>query len=369
MIEFTKEEKEIINLLIDKKQLFVLFKMPGHSKIHFRMQSVGDPELFYDLADLNSKSGFVIAPFDISRSYPAVLLKPDTYKLPSKEELFKLESRYSNFNDGSTSISSSVLSASIHEEYEAYASTFELFKDELSKTSLQKLVLSRTSEHFYENLSVADAYEKACCSYPNGYVYLVYTPSTGLWMGSTPEILLKGDGSMWHTVALAGTQKHHEGVVVWDKKNQEEQAIVERYVKKQLEDFGVNPYVIGPKNIRAGKLLHLVSYFNFTMQENKNIGELLKSLHPTPAVCGLPKEEAFKFIVETESHDRKYYSGFIGDLLPAGETNIYVNLRCIHIEPSSYTLYAGGGILTSSEVDQEWEETVNKMDTIKSILN
>ena len=91
-------------------------------------------------------------------------------------------------------------------------------------------------------------------------------------------------------------------------------------------------------------------------------------LHPTPAVCGLPKEEAYRFIIDTENYDRSYYSGIIGWLAPEGDTTLYVNLRCMRIDKDTATLYAGGGILPTSEAESEWEETQHKMDTMRNIL-
>jgi isochorismate synthase len=95
---------------------------------------------------------------------------------------------------------------------------------------------------------------------------------------------------------------------------------------------------------------------------------LLQALHPTPAVSGLPKEEAFRFIEENEGYDRLYYSGFLGMLDAERETGIYVNLRCMHIAHDSLTLFAGGGLLASSSLEDEWEETEYKLKTMLDIL-
>jgi hypothetical protein len=113
----------------------------------------------------------------------------------------------------------------------------------------------------------------------------------------------------------------------------------------------------------------LRSDFNFPLPDNKKLGELLKRLHPTPAVCGLPKEETYRFIRENEGYDRSYYSGFIGWLAPEGKSDLYVNLRCMNILRGSFVLYAGGGILASSEIESEWLETEAKMQTMKRLIN
>jgi isochorismate synthase len=120
--------------------------------------------------------------------------------------------------------------------------------------------------------------------------------------------------------------------------------------------------------LKAGCLLHLKTDFSFEMNDNDKIGNLLETMHPTPAVCGFPKKEAMRIINESEGYDRKYYSGFIGPLSTKGTTNLFVNLRCMNIGQDFLTMYAGGGILPSSELDSEWEETKAKLQTMLSLI-
>ena len=110
------------------------------------------------------------------------------------------------------------------------------------------------------------------------------------------------------------------------------------------------------------------SDFHFSLPDVRKIGDVLKLLHPTPAVCGLPKEEAYRFILANEGYDRSYYSGFIGWLDPNGTTDLYVNLRCMNISPTTFTLYAGGGLLAASRLEDEWQETEDKLDTMRRLI-
>lgn len=81
----------------------------------------------------------------------------------------------------------------------------------------------------------------------------------------------------------------------------------------------------------------------------------------------IAKEEAYRFILDNEGYDRSYYSGFIGWLRPEGRTDLYVNLRCMNVKEDSLTLYAGGGLLASSELDDEFQETEKKMQTMQNL--
>ncbi|MFA7044036.1 MAG: chorismate-binding protein, partial [Bacteroidales bacterium] len=128
-------------------------------------------------------------------------------------------------------------------------------------------------------------------------------------------------------------------------------------------------YIIkGPFAYRAGMLIHLKTAFCFQMIDNGKIGDLLDMLHPTPAVCGYPKEEAYRLITEEEGYDRLYYSGFIGELALSGKTNLFVNLRCMQTGTKFLTLFAGGGLLSSSELESEWEETEAKLQTMLYLM-
>ena len=188
---------------------------------------------------------------------------------------------------------------------------------------------------------------------------------------SAPEARAEeGAQTDWHTVSLAGTMPMNgENMPTeWSTKNKEEQGFVSEYIRKAVKKFGSRLTEKGPYTARAGQLVHLKTDFHFTLKETQHLGDILQELHPTPAVCGLPKDETYRFILDTEGYDRSYYSGIIGWLAPREETTLYVNLRCMHIGKDTATLYAGGGILPTSEVDSEWEETQQKMNTMRNIL-
>jgi isochorismate synthase len=96
--------------------------------------------------------------------------------------------------------------------------------------------------------------------------------------------------------------------------------------------------------------------------------DLVKALHPTPAICGLPKEEALRFILENENYDRKYYAGFLGEWNKANQSDLFVNLRCLEVENEKVNLYVGCGITKDSNPEKEFIETENKSMTMRNIL-
>lgn len=97
--------------------------------------------------------------------------------------------------------------------------------------------------------------------------------------------------------------------------------------------------------------------------------KLINALHPTPAVCGLPKAVAEAFILQNENYDRSYYSGYLGELNLNERTSLFVNLRCVELENNLASIYVGGGITADSIPENEWEETVSKAEVMKKVLS
>ena len=368
---------KIIHRLIDcltrSNFSFALYRLPWTDECYFVMQTSNKIEKLSDITDLNGKKGFVIAPFCQSETLPLVLIQPDITAYDWEEITQSLTSlEYTDAILSCVTTSDSPHSALTEEErYDRYDAAFNRFMEPLKQKKFKKLVLSRPAFcPIEEGFSPLNTFIKACNAYPRMMIYLCHTPATGTWLGSTPEILLSGHAQNWNTVALAGTMpiSNNEETAEWSAKNQEEQALVAEYVRKIVKKHGRKMTEKGPYTARAGQLVHLKTDFHFQLKETGFLGDLLKELHPTPAVCGLPKAEAYQFIPENEGYERRYYSGFIGWLDPEGPTDIYVNLRCMEIRTNQAKLYAGGGILSSSEVRSEWEETGEKLKTMKNIL-
>lgn len=365
--------QNLLDCLTRSRLSFALYRRPWTDECYFVLQQSGDVEQLADIRELNKKKGFVMAPFLQSDHHPLIVIRPDITAYDWDEISEAISSLECADALLTCKNQTEKLSPFVSEETdkERYTQAFERFITPLQKKHFQKLVLSRSStKHINDDFSPLAAFVRACNNYPRMMIYLCHTPVSGTWVGSTPEILLSGHGKEWHTVALAGTMPMQNEVMPmdWDKKNQDEQGYVADYIRRIIKKFGNKMNEKGPYTARAGQLVHLKTDFYFLLKNTDNIGNLLQELHPTPAVCGLPKEDAFRFILENEGYDRSYYSGFIGWLDTEGHTDLYVNLRCMEIKPGETTLYAGGGILASSEIESEWTETGDKMNTMKSIL-
>lgn len=243
----------------------------------------------------------------------------------------------------------------------------------------QKVVPSRIKEvKLPADFDAVNNFVRLTEAYPRAFVFHTYIPEVGEWMGATPETLIEiENGNLFRTVSLAGTQKYHAGTdtsdIAWTQKDIEEQAMVSRYIincfkKIRLREFTEH----GPKTVIAGNLIHLKTTFEVDMQETGffNLGSvMLNLLHPTSAVCGMPKDAAATFISSHEPHERKFYSGFLGPVNNSQDTHVFVNLRCMEIFRGCAHLHAGAGVTEDSNPAKEWVETELKCNTLLNVID
>lgn len=340
---------------------FAVYRLPHEDHATLIQQTEGELVELVSCMELNGRTGFVVAPFQISKEQPIILIRPDKTETVSVPH-------------GSHSL---IASHSLHSSPDLhYSIDFANYHAQLDAGIFRKIVLARCAEERMEGeCSPMELFLCACQLYPRMFISLVSTARSGIWLTATPEILLEGDSREWRTIALAGTMRLEgdslsgEGeAATWSTKNIQEQRIVVTYITECLEQFTSDFHEEGPHTVRAANLVHLRSDFTFTLPDSLHIGELLHVLHPTPAVCGLPKRETFDFIIRNEHTPRRYYSGFMGMLDPDGETHLYVSLRCMSIEGDRCSLYAGGGLLKESTVEQEWQETEAKLETMRRCI-
>lgn len=241
----------------------------------------------------------------------------------------------------------------------------------MQERKVEKVVLSRIINVPLEQAFLPGIFETLCSKYPAAFVYLISDGQGLCWLGASPELLLEHDSGFSKTVALAGTQRIGiESVddLRWGEKEIEEQAMVSRFIRSVLDEHNVeNPSVSGPETSRAGGIAHLKTHFNWIGTFDSAM-KIAGQLHPTPAVCGLPRAEALDHINATELHKRAYYTGYLGLVIPQKQINLYVNLRCMQHLGQTACIYTGGGLTAASVAEDEWEETRAKAETLLHVF-
>lgn len=239
--------------------------------------------------------------------------------------------------------------------------------DAFSNTQTEKVVFSRILRASIENtMQVETILNRLSEHYGDkALVYALSSPELGTWVGATPEVMLQGNQGTYHTMSLAGTKK--DAASNWTPKEEREQQLVTDFMVEKLSQLEVKHLRIeGPTTFFTGAVYHLKTdiYFQAT---NEQLPHVLMDLNPTPAVCGIPRENALSLIRQYEPHNRSLYTGLIG-YIGENESNVYVNLRCMQLlADHSAAIYVGGGITDESNPIAEWEETENKSKTLTNM--
>jgi isochorismate synthase len=361
-----------IDTAIQSKRPFALFSKPESQSLKAYIQTNTDT---YNITDY-SESGFVFAPFDASK---------ESYYIPLEDSIV-IELEHLDFEARPLSNHLDKVDTNV-DHFEMVSTAL----DTINATDLDKVVLSREFKFNLKSSNPIEIFKTLAHSYPTAFTYCWFHPETGLWLGASPESLLKLEGRSLSTMALAGTQTNNSAAnVEWDIKNRDEHAFVTDYLVDILSNYIEPINISGPHTLKAGQLLHLQTNVTGRLKStDHNLKDLLKAMHPTPAVCGTPRQLAFEYILSNEAYDREFYAGFFGELniptIPTfrnskknienrayqtirKSTHLAVNLRCMQLKNTLAILYSGGGITKDSDPLTECLETENKIQTIKKVL-
>ena len=357
MIDLIELESTLKNQIQDQKP-FVLYSLPGSKEVKVLLQKESKLDIIEDF----SESGFAFVSFDRKKQLLISLSN-------SEEATFEIAADYVSNN---TSYRKDDAQPSAKANFEKIVAKAIVA---IENGEFGKVVLSRKETQNVDESKSFEIYLRVLKTYPNAYCYCFYHPESGIWIGATPEKLLKVSGNSFTTMALAGTQKIENSAaeLTWETKEQEEQAFVTDFIVNGIENAVDDLKISTPYTAQAGTIAHIKTDISGVLKEVGDVEYLVKVLHPTPAVCGMPKDKATHFINNNEGYSREFYSGFLGELnMPNKkgklQTDFYVNLRCMKVEQEQAQIFVGCGITKDSNPEKEYYETVNKSQTMKKIL-
>ena len=231
---------------------------------------------------------------------------------------------------------------------------------------LRKVVLAQALRvSLQADLSVPDVLGRLADTYPDCYRFML-SPSDGeTFFGATPERLVSLRGRTVRTEALAGSTGRGDtpaedewlaAELLDSRKDIHEHELVAEAIRDQLEPFAASVR-IGDRTVRRlATVQHLRTSITAELAGDEHILSLVKALHPTPAVGGLPPDAALETIRETEAFDRGWYDAPIGWVDSAGNGTFAVGIRSAVARERTATLFAGAGIVADSDPDREWDE-------------
>ena len=200
-------------------------------------------------------------------------------------------------------------------------------------------------------------------------------------VGATPELLVRLSKSLITSRILAGTIRKTgdderdlalAGSLASSSKDLEEHEYAVRSVAEALEPFCSSTNVPeSPFVLHLANVMHLATDVTGALTESKqrvDAFSLLKSLHPSAAVCGTPRNIAFDIIDEIEGMNRGRYAGPVGWIDASGDGELGIALRTGQISGKEIHIYAGCGIVAGSNPEKELEESNAKMIPMRSAL-
>lgn len=340
----------------EKHLPFVMYSKPNSKNIVAFLQQ---NDTLYKISNYKEK-GFVFASFDEKQ----LVLIPE-----NESEIITTKQEETTFE--TIEIEELSFDIAAKEHYENIVSKgIEAIKND----EFKKVVLSRSEIVDLTGFDFVTTFQHLIQLYPTTFSYCFFHPEIGFWMGATPEQLLKANGNVFETMALAGTQKAMlETDILWQQKEKDEQQYVTDFIVKRLREVASSVDITEPYSVKAGSIWHIKTDISGVLNDNSTLEEVIDTLHPTPAVCGLPKKKAKAFIIENENYDRTFYTGFLGELNSSFANNesssdLFVNLRSMQIQENKAILYMGCGVTKESIPEKEWEESVNKSMTMKRVL-
>jgi isochorismate synthase len=264
----------------------------------------------------------------------------------------------------------------------------------IASGQLSKIVLSRTLQlTSHESVDIHQLLYNLLRHNPHGYTFAVNlsdnvsdesnSKSTLKKMktliGASPELLISKSGLQLTANPLAGSRPRSENPATDQRlaeellssaKDLHEHAVVVRAVAAALKPFCRTLEVPDkPSLVCTDTIWHLSSKITGEIKASSVSSlELALALHPTPAVCGTPTDQAREAIYKIESFDRNYFTGVIGWCDANGDGEWVVTIRCAEAEGNSMRLYAGAGVVSGSNPKGELMETAVKFRTMLSAM-
>lgn len=249
--------------------------------------------------------------------------------------------------------------------------------NDIKSGDLEKVVLARIKKvSFNEEINLIEIIKKLKTEFPECYVF-AWRNNNSVFFGATPELLGRISQNKFETDALAGSIKRGineeedyilENKLLSDSKNIHEHNAVLKFIVENLSTLSESVNYSKTKIKKLKNIQHLWTQINAKVRKDASIISLIKSIYPTPAICGLPKEKALKQIEKLENFDRGLYAGILGWFNLEGNGEFAIGIRSALYKNSFLYAFAGCGIVEGSEIKSEFEETELKLKPMLSLF-
>lgn len=268
---------------------------------------------------------------------------------------------------------------------EAYTRSVESALETIEAGALTKVVVARRgSIHAEHAIDAATMLARLDARFPDCFLFANRPRGTTdpcpVFLGATPERLVKVEGNELHTEALAGSARRgatsesdlkHREQLLSDPKELREHALVVQMIEDAISTLGTDVTRAERPEIRKlSNVQHLCTPLRATLNPGVGILDAIERLHPTPAVCGTPRVESLALLRQVEPFQRGHYAGVFGPIHLNGVSGeVAVTIRSALIDDRKATLYAGAGIVSGSVPKREAQETRIKLSAVLESLS
>lgn len=230
-----------------------------------------------------------------------------------------------------------------------------------------KVVIARCMElAFKEQVTAAAALSQVSKEQTSSYLFGIEAEEQ-FFFGATPERLVKVEKGMALSTCLAGSTRRGKdekedlalgAELLLDRKNRSEHQYVVDMIDQVFKEHceGVN-IPQKPELMKIRDIQHLHTPVRGSLKDGAGLMDLVKSLHPTPALGGEPKQQALSLIRQYETMNRGFYAAPVGWMDSRGDGEFAVAIRSALLDGKRAFLYAGGGIVANSTPQSEYAET------------
>jgi isochorismate synthase len=313
-------------------------------------------------------------PFD--EATPATLVLPSIALIHADGETWKIEIGEPRDLEGAAvpTLPRGSLRVTSVPDPNAYVSAVSDARARIRSGALEKVVLARMliaqSDHEFDRRALLARLRAA---EPDAYTF-----AAGGFIGASPELLVSRDGKTVRARPLAGTiarradpaaDRDAARTLVHSEKDRAEHALVVAAVREALSSV-CDPLEVNstPYAMSTSKVWHLATEFAGRLRSPMDALSLVSKLHPTPAVCGTPREAARTAIKDLEQIERALYAGAVGWVDARGDGEWAVALRCAEMQGRIALLFAGAGIVADSDPEAELAETDAKFRSMLEAL-
>lgn len=248
---------------------------------------------------------------------------------------------------------------------------------QISAGALAKVVAARQSHLVTEGeFDIAAILRNLRGTYPN-CTRFAFQRGSSVFLGATPEKLVGLSGTRVTADALAGScarsaageEQRTVQALLMDDKERREHAHVVAAIRGALTEYSEVLKVPHEPSIRTlPNIHHLWTPIQAELRQKMHVIELLATLHPTPAVCGVPRDAAARWIAAHEHTPRGWYAAPVGWFNGAGDGAFCVAIRSAVVEPRQAWLFAGAGLVAGSDPVREYRETAAKQRAMLTAL-